>query len=170
MGDAGRWVRNITIGGFVLVLLVCLGAGLYHRDAILGGFALRGAQTRFEERVRGVVGPGVRIEYRDESERAAMLVVSVPAATYDDPDARAEAAGSVWTAYAEEFAGGGMPVATVTLVRDASAAVDAESRFPVGGLIEETGVGAPPLHPMYAEKGYFDASQEAVPGDAGTGD
>lgn len=163
--DPGATVWKITLAVFAIVLVVCVAAGLWNREAIVGGFALRGAQTRFEERVRGAVDPTVTIDYSDSSERSAALTITVPRAVFDDEASRAKAFDDVWTAYAEEFAGGGMPIDRIFISTSG-----AGESLGVGDLAARTGVPAPPLHAMYAEQGYFDASQEAVPGDAGTGE
>lgn len=164
-------MRKAAFIGIALVLMVCVAMSFQYRDEILGGFALRGAQASFEERVRQAVGPDAAIEYRDQSDRSALLAVRVPASTFDDDAAQARLLDAIWQAYAEEFAGGGMPLETIVIAGELDPQLKVGgSRFAaVADLAARTGVPAPPLHPMYADKGYFDASKEAVPADdAGT--
>ena len=163
MNDPSQMIRRVAFIGFAVVLLVCIAASFQYRNEILGGFALRGAQTKFEERVRLAVGPDARIEYGESSERSARLLVHVPAATLVDAEAVATTLDDVWVAYAESFAGGGMPVDSIELVPSdplAEALTSTSSE-----LAARTGVPAPPLHAMYADKGYFDPSQESLPTD-----
>ena len=168
MTDASDTIRKFTFIAFAIVLVVCVAASFQYRGEILGGFALRGAQTSFEERVQRAVGPEAVVEYRDQTERSAVLVVQVPSTTYHDPDERNGAADAVWVAYAEEFAAGGMPVEMIVLTPVLLADLKLADYYPVGDLAARTGVPAPPLHAMYAEKGYFDPSTEAGPAEAAT--
>ena len=168
MTDASDAIRKFTFVVFAIVLVVCVAASFQYRNEILGGFALRGAQTSFEERVERELGGEVTIEYRDSSERSAMLVVVPPAETWEREAGLERASETVWRAYAEEFAGGGMPIETIVLARYVDPPLKSGHFFGVGDIAARTGVPAPPLHPMYADKGYFDPSKESGPAEAAT--
>ena len=150
--------------------MVCVAMSFQYRDEILGGFALRGAQTKFEERVTRIVGPDAQIEYRDSSERSAMLAIRVPGSTFDDEAEQLRLLDEVWIAYAHEFAEGGMPIDSIAIAGELDPQLKVGgSRFEgVADLVERTGVAAPPLHSMYADKGYFDPSKEALPAEPPT--